>query len=160
MAAWVGAAGGASMEAVDIIKSIRWHRQLPWNVRSETIDPPLRSPDVRPGEATLPAPGWRAYSVATVLRLFVSGALTGVIAASYPQAVNPLVSFLVGLGALTAVQQAATLAPLMVRSAGRAALNGVVEHAQQQAAPMPAQQPPLSAGQPNTTHPTNSGGWV
>lgn len=159
MAAWVGAAGGASMEAVDIIKSIKWHRQLPWNVQSETIDPPLRSPDVRPGETRLPAPGWRAYGVATVLRLFVSGALTGVIAASYPQAVNPLVSFLVGLGALTAVQQAATLAPLMVRSAGRAALNGVVEQAQQQAVPPPAQ-PSSTAGQPNATPPASNGGGV
>ncbi|MCX5559523.1 hypothetical protein [Streptomyces sp. NBC_00038] len=132
MAAMVGAAGGASMEAVDVIKSIRWHRQMPWDVRSDTIDPPQRRADLRPGEERLPAPGWKAYCVAGVLRLLVSGALTGVVASSFPQRTNPLVAFLVGLGALSAVQQVSTLVPLMVKSTGRAALGGVVDQAQQQ----------------------------
>lgn len=132
MAAMTGAAGGASMEAIDIIKAIKWHRQMPWNVQSDTIDPPQRRPDVRPGEEDLPAPGWKAYWVAGVLRMLVSGALTGVVAATYPQSTNPLVAFLVGLGALSAVQQGTTLVPLMLKSVGRAALGGVVEEAQQQ----------------------------
>ncbi|MEU7340233.1 hypothetical protein [Streptomyces sp. NPDC007074] len=130
MAAAVGAAGGAAMESVDIVKAIKWHRQMPWNVRSDTIDPPRRQADVRPGEENLPAPGWKAYWVAGVLRLFVSGASTGAVAATYPQATTPLVSFLIGLGALSAVQQATTLAPLMIKHAGRAALGGVVDEAQ------------------------------
>jgi len=133
MAVVVGAAGGASMEAVDVIKAIKWHRQMPWKVQSDTIDPPQRSADVRPGEEHLPSPGWKAYCVAGVLRLLVSGALTGVVAATYPQSTNPLVAFLIGLGALSAVQQATTLVPLVVKNAGRAALGGVVEEAQQQA---------------------------
>ncbi|MFI1368898.1 hypothetical protein [Streptomyces griseochromogenes] len=133
MAAVVGAAGGAAMEAVDIIKAIKWHRQMPWNVQSDTIDPPKHRADVRPGEEHLPVPGWKAYWFAGTLRLFVSGALPGVVAATYPQNTNPLVAFLIGLGALSAVQQATTLVPLMVKSAGRAALGGVVEGAQQQA---------------------------
>jgi hypothetical protein len=128
----VGAAGGASIEAVDIIKAIKWHRQMPWNVRSDTIDPPHRRADVRPGEEHLPAPGWKAYWFAGVLRLFVSGALTGVVAGTYPQSTSPLVAFLIGLGALSAVQQATTLVPLMVRSAGRVALGGVVDEARHQ----------------------------
>ncbi|MFE3769944.1 hypothetical protein [Streptomyces sp. NPDC059122] len=132
MAAVVGAAGGASMEAVDVIKAIKWHRQMPWNVQSDTIDPPQRRADVRPGEEHLPAPGWKAYWFAGLLRLFVSGTLTGAVAAAYPQSMNPLVAFLIGLGALSAVQHMTTLVPLMVKSVGRAALGGVVEEAQQQ----------------------------
>ncbi|WP_329545546.1 hypothetical protein OG548_14305 [Streptomyces sp. NBC_01356] len=124
VAAMVGAAGGACMEAVDIIKAIKWHRQMPWNVQSDTVDPPQPRADVRPAEEHLPAPGWRAYCVAGVLRLLVGGALTGVVAATYPQSTNPLVAFLVGLGALSAVQQATTLVPLMVKNAGMAALSG------------------------------------
>ncbi|MFD4969535.1 hypothetical protein [Streptomyces sp. NPDC058424] len=132
MAAAVGAVGGASMEAVDIIKAIKWHRQMPWNVQSDTIDPPQCRADVRPGEEHLPAPGWKAYWFAGTLRLLVSGALTGAVAATYPQSTNPLVAFLIGLGALSAVQQATTLVPLMVKSAGRAALGGVVQEARHQ----------------------------
>ncbi|NEC91809.1 hypothetical protein [Streptomyces sp. SID12501] len=146
MAALVGTAGGASIEAVDVVKSIKWHRQMPWNVQSDTIDPPRRRPDVRPGEEHLPAPGWKAYCVAGVLRLFVSGALTGVVAASFPQNTSPLVAFLIGLGALSAVQQVSTLVPLMIKSAGRAALGGVVEEAQQ-VLQQQGQQP--GPGQPN-----------
>ncbi|MET7695138.1 hypothetical protein ABZT06_45815 [Streptomyces sp. NPDC005483] len=133
MAAAVGASGGAVMESVDFIKAIRWHRQMPWNVQSDTIDPPKRRADVRPGEEHLPAPGWKAYSLAGVLRLFVSGTLTGAMAATYPQITSPAVAFFIGLGALSAVQEATTLVPLMVKSAGRAALSGVVGEAQQQA---------------------------
>ncbi|WP_329391415.1 hypothetical protein OG625_40240 (plasmid) [Streptomyces sp. NBC_01351] len=132
-AAVVGAVGGASLEAIDVIKAIKWHRQMPWNVQSDTIDPPQRRANVRPQEEHLPAPGWKAYWVAGVLRLLVSGALTGVVAATYPQSTNPLVAFLIGLGALSAVQQVTTLVPLMVKNAGRAALGGVVDVAQQQA---------------------------
>ncbi|MER7514000.1 hypothetical protein [Streptomyces lavendulae] len=132
IAAVVGMAGGASMEAVDIIRAVRWHRQMPWNVQSDTIDPPQRRADVRPGEEQLPAPGWKAYVFAGVLRLFVSGALTGAVAAAYPQSTNPLVALLIGLGALSAVEKVATLVPLMVKHAGRAALGGVVEEARQQ----------------------------
>ncbi|MCF3135577.1 hypothetical protein [Streptomyces olivochromogenes] len=132
MAAWVGVAGGATMEAVDVIKSIKWHRKMPWNVQPDTIEPPRRQPDVRPGEEQLPAPGWQGYCVAAVLRLFVSGAPTGALAATYPHSVNPLVAYMVGLGALSVVQQLASLVPLAVKSAGRAALGGVVEEAQQQ----------------------------
>ncbi|WP_328380625.1 hypothetical protein OHB13_38065 (plasmid) [Streptomyces sp. NBC_00440] len=148
-AAAVGAAGGACMEAVDVIKAIKWHRQMPWNVQSDTVDPPQRRADVRPGEERLPAPGWKAYWFAGVLRLLVSGALTGAVAATYPQSTNPLVAFLVGLGSLSAVQQVSTLVPLMVKSVGRAALGGVVEEAQQQAQALHqnAQQP--GPGQPN-----------
>ncbi|NNN32177.1 hypothetical protein HLK59_17775 [Streptomyces sp. S3(2020)] len=144
MAAVVGAAGGAAMEAVDVIKAIKWHRQMPWNVQSDTVEPPQRRADVRPGEEHLPAPGWKAYCVAGVLRLLVSGALTGAVGATYPQSTNPLVAFLIGLGGLSAVQQVTTLVPLMVKSAGRAALGGVVEEAQQQAQNL--QQPGI--GQP------------
>lgn len=125
MAALVGAAGGVSIEAVDVVKAIKWHRQMPWNVQSDTIDPPRRRADVRPGEEHLPAPGWKAYCVAGVMRLLVSGALTGVVAATYPRSTNPLAAFLIGLGALSVVQQATTLVPLMVKSAGRAALGGL-----------------------------------
>lgn len=113
------------MEAVDVIKSIKWHRQMPWNVQSETLEPPQRSPEVRPGEENLPVPGRAAYAIAAVLRLFVSGALTSVIAATFPQSMNPLVSFMVGLGALSAVQQAVTLVPLVVKNVGQAALGGI-----------------------------------
>lgn len=127
MAALVGAAGGVSIEAVDIVKAIKWHRQMPWNVQSDTIDPPRRRADVRPGEEHLPAPGWKAYCVAGVMRLLVSGALTGVVAATYPRSTNPLAAFLIGLGALSVVQQATTLVPLMVKSAGRAALGASAE---------------------------------
>ncbi|MEU2863805.1 hypothetical protein ACIQWL_26455 [Streptomyces mirabilis] len=139
-AAWVGVAGGATMEAVDVIKSVKWHRKMPWNVQPDTIEPPLRRPDVRPGEEQLPAPGWRGYCVAVVLRLFVSGAPTGALAATHPHSVNPLVAYMVGLGALSAVQQLATLVPLAVKSAGRAALGGVAVEAQQQALQGQAQQ--------------------
>ncbi|MGZ2362127.1 hypothetical protein LRE75_36635 [Streptomyces sp. 372A] len=148
MAATVGAAGGASMEAVDIIKAIKWHRRMPWNVQSDTIDPPRRRADVRPGEEHLPAPGWKAYWFAGMLRLLVSGALTGAVAASYPQGTNPLVAFLVGLGSLSAVQQATTLVPLMIKSAGRAALGGVVEEAQQQSQTLQQNGQQPNAGQP------------
>ncbi|MEV5472730.1 hypothetical protein AB0L66_10285 [Streptomyces sp. NPDC052207] len=137
-AAAVGAAGGAAMEAIDIIKAVKWHRKMPWNVQSDTIDPPQRRPDVRPGEEGLPAPGWKAYSVAGALRLVVSGLLTGVVAATYPESTNPLVAFLIGLGSLTAVQQAVTLVPLMVKTAGRAALGGVVDAARQRPQPFPS----------------------
>lgn len=89
--------------------------------------------DTRPGEDHLPAPGRRAFCVAGVLRLLVGGVVSGVVAATYPQSANPLVGFLIGLGGLSAVQQATTLAPLMVKSAGRAAFGGVVEEAQSQA---------------------------
>ncbi|MFE9687800.1 hypothetical protein [Streptomyces sp. NPDC006285] len=133
MAATVGTAGGACMEAVDIIKAIKWHRRMPWNVQSDTVDPPHRRADTRPGEEHLPAPGWRAFCVAGVLRLLVGGVVAGVVAATYPQSANPLVAFLIGLGGLSAVQQATTLVPLMVKSAGRAAFGGVVEEAQSQA---------------------------
>ncbi|WP_405991120.1 hypothetical protein [Streptomyces sp. NBC_00986] len=151
MAALVGAAGGAAMEAIDIIKAIKWHRQMPWNVQSDTIDPPQRRAEVRPGEERLPAPGWKAYCVAGVLRLLVSGALTGVVAATYPQSTNPLAAFLIGLGALSVVQQVTTLAPLMVKSAGQAALGGVVGESQQQSQALhqivrqPAQRQPNGA---------------
>ncbi|MDR6980831.1 hypothetical protein J2X68_007573 [Streptomyces sp. 3330] len=150
MAAAVGAAGGACMEAVDIIKAIKWHRRMPWNVQSDTIDPPHRRADLRPGEENLPAPGWRAYCVAGTLRLLVGGALTGVVAATYPQSTNPLVAFLIGLGALSAVQQGTTLVPLMVKSAGRAAFGGLVDEAQQQAQALQqnGQPPGLQNGQP------------
>lgn len=124
LAAMVGAAGGASMEAVDIIKAIKWHHQWPWNVRSESVGPSQPRADVRRGEENLPAPGWKAYCVAAALRVLVSGALTGVVAATYPSRTNPLMAFLIGLGALSAVQQASTLVPLMVKSAGRSALGG------------------------------------
>ncbi|MET9966019.1 hypothetical protein ABZZ80_08925 [Streptomyces sp. NPDC006356] len=67
---------------------------MPWNVQSDTIEPPRRRADVRPGEEHLPAPGWKACWIAGMLRLFVSGALTGVVAATYPQSTNPLVAFL------------------------------------------------------------------
>ncbi|GGN12228.1 hypothetical protein [Streptomyces fuscichromogenes] len=134
MAAGVGVAGGATMEAVDVIKSVKWHRTMPWNVQPDTIDPPRRQPDMRPGEEQLPAPGWQGYCVATVLRLFVSGAPTGVLAATYTHSVNPLVAYMVGLGALSVVQQLASLVPLAVKNAGRAALGGMAEEAQQQAA--------------------------
>ncbi|MEU0191240.1 hypothetical protein ABZ250_15470 [Streptomyces afghaniensis] len=120
------------MEAVDIIKAIKWHRRMPWNVQSDTIDPPQRRANVRPEEAQLPPPGWKAYCVAGVLRLLVSGTLTGAVAATYQQSTNPLVAFLIGLGALSAVQQLTTLVPLMVKNAGRAALAGVGEEARQQ----------------------------
>jgi hypothetical protein len=149
MAAVVGAAGGASMEAVDIIKAVKWHRQMPWNVQSDTIDPPQRSAGLRPGEERLPAPGWKAYWFAGVLRLFVSGALTGVVAASYPQTTNPLVAFLIGLGALSAVQQVTTLVPLMVKNAGRAALGGMVEEAQQHSQALQQNAQQLAPGQSN-----------
>ncbi|WP_406426568.1 hypothetical protein [Streptomyces sp. NBC_00147] len=151
LAAAVGAAGGASMEAVDVIKAIKWHRQMPWNVQSDTIDPPQRRADMRPGEEHLPAPGWKAYWFAGALRLFVSGALTGAVAATYPQSTNPLVAFLIGLGALSAVQQVTTLVPLMVKNAGRAALGGVVEEAQQQS------QAFQQNGQQSGPGPSNSG---
>ncbi|WP_143050230.1 hypothetical protein [Streptomyces sp. 2231.1] len=134
MAAVVGTAGGLTMEAVDVIKAIKWHRKMPWNVQSDTVDPPQRRPDIRPGEESLPAPGWKAYCVAGALRLLVSGTLAGVIAASYPQATVPFVSYIMGLGALAAVQQATSLVPLMVKSAGRAALGNVVDAAQPQSA--------------------------
>lgn len=145
-AAAVGAAGGACIEAVDVIKAIKWHHRMPWNGRSDTIDPPQQRVDVRPGEEQLPAPGWKAYCVAGVLRLLVSGALTGAVAGTYPQSTNPLVAFLLGLGALSAVQQATGLVPLMVKSTGRAALGGVVEQAQQN-----GQQP--GSGQSNSALP-------
>ncbi|WP_331736663.1 hypothetical protein OG426_55110 (plasmid) [Streptomyces canus] len=132
MAAAVGTAGGAIMESVDIVKAIKWHRQMPWNVQSDTIDPPRRRADVRPGEENLPAPGWKAYWFAGVLRLFVSGALTGAAAATYPQSTTPLVALFIGLGALSAVQQVTSLVPLMVKSAARAALGGVISEAQDQ----------------------------
>lgn len=132
MAALVGVAGGASMEAVDVIKSIRWHRKMPWEVKPDTIDPPSTHPDVRPGEERLPAPGWVAYCVAGVLRLFVSGALTGVIASSHPQVADPLVSFVIGLGALSSVEKVATLVPLAVKNMGRSALGNAADSVQQQ----------------------------
>ncbi|MEU9466063.1 hypothetical protein AB0D78_05300 [Streptomyces avermitilis] len=143
MAALIGMAGGASMEAIDVIKSVRWHRKMPWQVKPDTIDPPHRSPDVRPGEEHLPAPGWLAYCIAGVLRLFVSGALTGVIASSHPQVADPLVSFLIGLGALSGVEKVATLVPLAVKSIGRAALGSTVDAVQEQRQiPQQPQQPP------------------
>jgi hypothetical protein len=149
MAAAVGAAGGACLEAVDIIKAIRWHRRMPWNVQSDTVDPPQRIANVRPGEEHLPAPGWRAYCVAGVLRLLVAGVVSGVVAATYPHSANPLVAFLIGLGALSAVQQATTLVPLMVKSAGKAALAGLVEESQQQAQAFQQTGQPLAPGQWN-----------
>ncbi|MER6961282.1 hypothetical protein [Streptomyces sp. NPDC000618] len=84
-----------------------------------------------------------------MLRLFVSGSLTGVVAAGYPQSTNPLVVFLIGLGALSAVQQVTTLVPLMVKNAGRAALGGVVEEAQQQAQALQQNGQPTGPGQSN-----------
>jgi hypothetical protein len=148
LAAVVGAAGGLTMEAVDIIKAIKWHRKMPWNVQSDTVDPPQRRPDVRPGEEGLPAPGWKAYCVAGVLRLLVSGTLAGVIAASFPQATVPLIDYLMGLGALAAVQQATSLVPLMVKSAGRAAFGNVIDAAQPQSAQYQtaSEPPPAGAG--------------
>ena len=129
---------------------------MPWNVQSDTIDPPTCRPDIRPGEEQLPAPGRLAYCVAGLLRLFVSGATTSVVAATFPQSANPLVSFLVGVGALSAIQQAATLAPLMVKSAAQASLGGVVQEAQQRSSDQLQQQPVSGqsngvAAQPNQT---------
>ncbi|MEU6347558.1 hypothetical protein ABZ883_42350 [Streptomyces sp. NPDC046977] len=154
MAAWVGVAGGASMDAVDVINSLRWHHKMPWKVRSDTIDPPPRQPDVRPGEEQLPAPGWKAYLVAGALRLFVSGALTGALAASYPSAMNPLVAYAVGLGALSAVQKIATVVPLAVKNTARAALGGMTEEAQQQAQALQQQAlSPPALGRPTAFSP-------
>jgi hypothetical protein len=141
-----GVAGGASLEAVDIIKSVRWHRQMPWNVQPDTIDPPQARPNIRPGEERLPAPGWKAYCVVAVLRLFVSGAPTAALTASFPNSINPLVAFLVGAGALTFIEQGAALVPLVVKGAGRAALGSVVDAAQQ---PLPQQEQQPGAAQPN-----------
>lgn len=140
-AAWVGVAGGATMEAIDVIKSVRWHGSVPWNVQPETIDPPQRRRNVRPGEEQLPAPGWQGYCLATALRLFVSAAPTGVIAATYPHTVTPLVAYMVGLGALSVVQQLATLVPLAVKSVGQATLGSVAADAQQDVVALQAQQP-------------------
>ncbi|MFG2306596.1 hypothetical protein [Actinacidiphila glaucinigra] len=161
MAAWVGGAGGASMDAVDVINSLRWHHKMPWKVRSDTIDPPPRQPDVRPGEEQLPAPGWKAYLVAGALRLFVSGALTGAVAASYPNAMNPLVAYAVGLGALSAVQKIATVVPLAVKNTARAALGGMTEEAQQQAQALQQQPlPPSGPGQANGVLPAPQTGTL
>lgn len=156
MTALVGSIGGASIEALDVIKSIKWHRQMPWNVQSDTIDPPRRRPDVRPGEEHLPAPGWMAYCVAGVLRLFVSGALTGAVAASFPEVTSPFVAFVIGLGALSAVEQATTLAPLVIKSAGRTALGGTVEEVHQQAFQQSVQQ--RAPGQSNGVLPGQQAG--
>jgi hypothetical protein len=149
MAAAVGAAGGACIEAVDIIRAIKWHRQFPWDVQSDTVDPPRRRADVRPGEEHLPAPGWLAYCVAAVLRLLMGGVVSGVVAATYPQSANPLVAFLVGLGALSALQQATTLVPLMVKSAARAAFGDMIEGAQQQTQALPQSTQSTGPGQSN-----------
>ncbi|MGW3193114.1 hypothetical protein ACWDBD_00660 [Streptomyces sp. NPDC001118] len=169
-AAWVGVLGGASMEALDIIRSVRWHRQMPWNVQSDTIDPPQRSVDVRPGEENLPAPGRLAYGVAAVLRLLVSGAVSGVVAATYPPTAVPLVMYLVGLGALSTIERLTKFAPLLVtalaKEGGAAALESVQQPQQPAAAPLqghlPGQQTsspsvgvpppdPTLAAQPNAT---------
>ncbi|MDF2273423.1 hypothetical protein P2Q00_49775 [Streptomyces coacervatus] len=141
LAAWVGVAGGATMEAIDVIKSVRWHGSVPWEVQPETIEPPRRRRNVRPGEEQLPAPGRQGYCLATALRLFVSGAPTGVLAATYPHTVNPLVAYMVGLGALSVVQQLATLVPLAVKSVGQAALGSVAGEAQQDVVASQAQHP-------------------
>jgi hypothetical protein len=122
-AAWVGVAGGATIEAIDVFKAIRWHHTMPWNVGPDTA-PPRRVLHVRPGEAALPAPGPWAYCLAGILRLFVSAAPTAVIAASWPQRMNPLIAYAVGLGALSVVQQLASLAPLIIKNVSQAALNG------------------------------------
>lgn len=140
LAAWVGVAGGATMEAIDVIKSVRWHGSVPWNVQPETIEPPRRRRNVRPGEEQLPPPGWQGYCLATALRLFVSGAPTGALAATYPHTVNPLVAYMVGLGALSVVQQLATLVPLAVKSVGQAAVGSVAAEAQQHVNASQAQQ--------------------
>lgn len=139
VAAWVGVAGGATIEAVDVFKAIRWHHAMPWNVGPDTSTPPRRVLHVRPGEEALPAPGPWAYCLAGILRLFVSAAPTAVIAASWPQRMNPLIAYAVGLGALSVVQQLASLAPLIVTSAGRAALTGTAPHNEQQ---FPTHEPP------------------
>lgn len=123
------------MEAVDIFKAIRWHRAMPWNVESDSVPRPQRrdaadGPERRETrseeEKNLPAPGWLAFSVAGLLRIVVSGGLAGVYGASFPRSAVPWVSYLLGVGALATLQQATSLVPLMVMSAGRAALGGTV----------------------------------
>lgn len=155
VAAVIGAAGGASMEAIDVIKAIKWHRKMPWDVQPDTVDPPRYRPELRRGEEHLPAPGWKAYCIAGVLRLLVSGTLTGVIAAAYPHRMNPLVAYLVGLGSLSIIQQAVSLVPLAVKSVGRAALGGMVEEAPPQPTGLPANAVP--AAQEGTTNPGGAG---
>ena len=118
-AALWGALGGVATEALDIIRAIKWHHELPWNVGSNRGDPP---PQARPGDLGLPAPGPMAYCVAGVLRLLISGALTATVAATYPESASPLVLFILGLSAPTLVQQIFTLVPLVVRTAARADL--------------------------------------
>lgn len=153
------------MEALDVIRSVRWHRQLPWNVQSGTIDPPQRSVEIRPGEENLPAPGRLAYGVAALLRMLIGGVVSGVLAATYPPTAVPLVMFLVGLGALSVIERLTKLAPLLVTAlAHEAASNAAdqVQQTQQQSATSPAQQasnPSADASltgqgaptQPNTT---------
>jgi hypothetical protein len=162
--------GGASMEALDIIRSVRWHRQMPWNVQSDTIDPPPRSADIRPGEENLPAPGRLAYGVAAMLRLLVSGAVSGVVAATYPPTAVPLVMYFVGLGALSTIERLTKLAPLLVtalaKEGGATAWQAVQQPQQAQSTSQGGQlgnqqaigpsvglppPDPTLAGQPNTT---------
>ncbi|MFI0722305.1 hypothetical protein [Streptomyces sp. NPDC021224] len=154
-AAVIGAAGGASMEAIDVIKAVKWHKKMPWDVRPDSVDPPRHRPELRPGEEELPAPGWKAYCVAGVLRLLVSGTLTGVVTAAYPHRMNALVAYLVGLGSLAIIQQAVSFVPLAVKSIGRAALSGIVEEAPPQQAEPPANTAP--APQEGTTNPGGAG---
>jgi hypothetical protein len=150
VAASVGVAGGATIEAIDVFKAIRWHHTMPWNVPPDTRTPPQPTLHTRPGEEHLPAPGPWAYCLAGILRLFVSAAPPAAIAASYPHTMNPLIAYTVGLGALSVVQQLTALAPLIVKSAGHAALTGMTQHQP----PHPLQQtdpsePALLSGQNN-----------
>jgi hypothetical protein len=128
-AALVGMAGGGAIEAVDIYKSVRWHSQMPWNVRPETIDPPRRRLTVRPGEEILPRPGRLAYCIAIVIRLMVSATLPAVIAATFPKTSYPLAAFLTGVGALATVEKLVSLMPLLVKTVAQNAFpTGGLDH--------------------------------
>lgn len=154
-AAWVGVLGGASMEALDIIRSVRWHRQMPWNVKSDTIGPPDRNVEVRPGEDKLPEPGRLAYGVAAILRVLVSGAVAGVVAATYPPTAVPLVMYFVGLGALSVIERLTKLAPLLVTALGKEAGATALDAVQRPQQPLGASTPNQLASQ-QTNNPSAS----
>ncbi|MFJ7116735.1 hypothetical protein [Streptomyces albogriseolus] len=141
-AAYWGAFGGFAIEVLDYCRAVRWHRKKPWNVASTSVGAGPSSPraTVRPGEDDLPAPGWLAYVLGSVLRIIVGGGVAGALAATPPHGTSPWIAVIVGAGALTVMEKSLALVTLVTQVGKDALIGAVLQHQNHQQAQLDAQQ--------------------
>ncbi|MFJ4536075.1 hypothetical protein ACIP39_08870 [Streptomyces tibetensis] len=149
-AAYWGAFGGFAIEVLDYCRAVRWHRKKPWNVSSTSVGAGPSTPraQARPGEDDLPAPGWPAYVLGSVLRIIVGGGVAGALGATPPHSLTPWVAVIVGAGALTVMEKSLALVTLITQVGKDALIGAVVQHQNHQQTQLDAQQMGLSQQAP------------